>query len=306
MNKGILLLTGAFDWHPEEWKELSRAGYQPIFMQNERDRIPPDGEKAVTIVCNSLFLYHGLSGFPYLRTIQLTSAGLDRVDEREICQKGISVYNAEDAYSVPMAEWILLRILELFKESGKLWENQCHHRWEKHRQLPELAGKRVLIIGTGYVGRAAAKRISAFEANVMGVNRSGHSVPEFQEVYSAEQLDELLPSTDILILALPLTADTFGLIDGRRLALLPCTSVIINVSRGRILDEAALTDALKGQRLFGAALDVFAQEPLPADSPLWDMERVLISSHNSFSGAGNHQRLWRVIRKNLIERVGKD
>ena len=176
---------------------------------------------------------------------------------------------------------------------------------KKHRQLPELAGKQVLIVGTGYVGRAAAKRISAFEANVVGVNRSGHSVPDFREVYSAEQLDELLPSTDILILALPLTADTFGLIDGRRLALMPCTSVIINVSRGSILDEAALTDALKGKRLFGAALDVFTQEPLPADSPLWDMERVLISSHNSFSGAGNHQRLWHVIRKNLIERSGE-
>ena len=305
MNKGILLLTGAFDWHPEEWKELSRAGYQPIFMQNERDRIPPGGEKAGAIVCNSLFLYHAMSRFPYLRTIQLTSAGLDRVDEREIRQKGITVYSAEDAYSVPMAEWILFRILELYKESGKLWKDQCHHRWEKHRQLPELAGKQVLIVGTGYVGRAAAKRISAFEANVVGVNRSGHSVPDFREVYSAEQLDELLPSTDILILALPLTADTFGLIDGRRLALMPCTSVIINVSRGSILDEAALTDALKGKRLFGAALDVFTQEPLPADSPLWDMERVLISSHNSFSGAGNHQRLWHVIRKNLIERSGE-
>ncbi len=303
MSRGVLLLTGAFDWRPEERKVLEDAGYRLLFLPNETDPLPPNGEQAETVVCNALFLHHPLERFPHLRTIQLLSAGLDRVNLEQVERRGIALYNAEDTYCVPMAEWILMRVLELYKRGPHLCRNQWASRWEKLRQLPELAGKRVLILGTGYVGRAAAKRFEAFEADVAGINRSGHSLPEFSRVFPAECLDERLPETDILVLALPLTGETRGMLDNRRLALLPRGAVVVNVARGAILDEVALAAAVQEGHLLGAVLDVFEQEPLPAESPLWGMEGILLSSHNSFVGQGNHDRLWRVIRKNLIQGV---
>ena len=303
MRRRKLLVTGAFAWRPEELAELEQAGYDLTCLQEEWGTLPPDAAQAEAVVCNGLFLYHRLEKFPVLRTIQLTSAGLDRVDLPEIRRRGIALFQAEDAYAIPMAEWILLRVLELYKQARRLEENQRAHRWEKVRQLPELAGKRVLIIGAGHVGRAAARRFRAFEAVVTGVSLSGRPLPEFTQVYPAERLDELLPLADILVLALPLNECTRGLLDARRLHMLPAGALVVNVSRGGLLDQSALADALVQGHVFGAALDVFDQEPLPGDSPLWDMERVLISSHNSFEGTGNHERLWRVIRKNLIQGV---
>lgn len=303
MRRRKLLVTGAFAWRPEELAELERAGYDLTCLQEERGALPPDAAQAEAVVCNSLFLYHSLEKFPVLRAIQLTSAGLDRVDLPEIRRRGIALFQAEDAYAIPMAEWILLRVLELYKQARRLEENQRAHRWEKVRQLPELAGKRVLIVGTGHVGRAAARRFRAFEAVVTGVSLSGRPLPEFTQVYPAEHLDELLPLADILVLALPLNECTRGLLDARRLHMLPAGALVVNVSRGGLLDQSALMDALAQGHVFGAALDVFDQEPLPGDSPLWDMERVLLSSHNSFEGTGNHERLWRVICKNLIQGV---
>lgn len=298
-----LLITGAFAWRPAELAELEQAGYALTYLKREDGPLPPDGAQAEAVVCNGLFLHHGLEEFPGLRTIQLTSAGLDRVDLPEIRRRGIALFQAEDAYALPMAEWILMRVLELYKNARRMEENQRERRWEKLRQLPELAGKRVLIVGTGHVGRAAARRFRAFEAEVTGISRSGRPLPEFSRVYPPEKLDQQLPLADILVLALPLNGQTRGLLDARRLGLLPAGAVVVNAARGGLLDEKALAAGLAEGRLFGAALDVFEREPLPGDSPLWTMERVLISSHNSFEGAGDHDRLWRVIRKNLIQGV---
>ena len=294
-----LLITGAWANARAHLSELEALGHSVSFLQQEGDPLPCDPASVEAVVCNGLFLYHPLSAFPALRLVQLTSAGFDRVDLPELKRRGIPVFNARGVYSAPMAEFALAGVLALYKQLRFFARNQQARCWKKHRGLLELGDKTVTILGCGSVGTECARRFSAFGCRVLGVDLIPPQDPTFASRYPLEQLNAILPQTDILVLTLPLSPDTRGLIDASRLALLRPGALLVNISRGPVVVEDALIRALESGQLGGAVLDVFETEPLSPDSPIWAMEQVLLSPHNSFVGEGNARRLSRLILDNL-------
>lgn len=304
-----LLITGAWNGASAHLPELQALGHEVRFLQQEREALPCDPTWVEGVVCNGLFLYHPLADFPSLRYIQLTSAGYDRVDPEQIRARGIALRNARGVYSVPMAEFALSGVLQLYKRAACFRAAQQACRWEKRRDLLELAGKTVTILGCGSVGSACAKRFAAFDCRVLGVDLFPVADPSFAEVFTLageeDALSRLLPQTDILLLTLPLTPQTRGLIGAARLAQLKPGAILVNIARGAVADEAAVIAALDRGTLSGAVLDVFETEPLPPDSPLWARENVILTPHNSFVGEGNPDRLWSVIHTNLSALPGE-
>ena len=294
-----LLITGAWQDAGTYIPLLREMGHRVEFMQYERDPLPCGYGWAEGVVCNGLFLHHAIEKFENLKYIQLTSAGFDRVPMEYVQERGIRIRNARGVYSIPMAEFALAGVLQLYKHTDFFRENQKRHIWEKHRGLLELAGKRVCILGCGSVGTECAKRFSAFGCRVVGVDTVPEPRAYFDEIHLTRELDEVLPDADAVVLTVPLTEDTRHLIDAGRLERMKPGAVLVNIARGAVADTGALIDALRTGHLGGAVLDVFEEEPLSPDSPLWDMENAIITPHNSFVGENNGKRLAAVVLKNL-------
>ena len=293
-----LLITGAWQEAEAHLDELRAMGHEIEFLRQEKDALPCKGSWVEGIVCNGLFLHHELDEFPRLRYLQLTSAGLDRIPLERMRLKGVCIHNARGVYSVPMAEHAVWGVLSLYRRAPMLLKNQAEAKWEKRRDLIELAGKTVCILGTGSVGTECAGRFRAFGCRVLGVNRTVREDPAFHQILPMDALDDALAAADVAVLTLPLTEQTRGIMNAERLERMKHGAILVNIARGALVDETALTDALQ-DRLGGAVLDVFASEPLSADSPLWHMENVIVTPHNSFAGDGNAARLWAVIQENL-------
>lgn len=297
-----ILLTGAFTYTQEQIDLLRDMRHTVLYVQDERVPLVEQGidpKDIEGVVCNGLFLYNDLSQFEKLRYVQLTSAGFDRVALDEMQKRAITVYNARGVYSAPMAELALCGVLQLYKQSAVFTENQRAHRWEKLRNLKELTDKTVCIIGCGSVGQACAKRFAAFDCHVVGVDIVTVDAPCFEKQYLLQELDTALTQSDVVVLTLPLTAETRGLFNRERFNKCKADAIFVNVARGAVVVEQDLITALKNGQLGGAVLDVFDTEPLPADNPLWDMENVVITPHNCFVGDGTNKRLFDVIIRNL-------
>lgn len=288
------LITGAFPLTPEQKQALEARGMEIVFHPDERADVPQP-EQYEAVVCNGLFLYHPIERFAALRVVQLTSAGYDRMPMEYAKAHGIRVYNARGVYSVPMAEFAICGILQLYKQAAFFHENQKRHVWQKHRGLLELSGKAVCILGTGDVGCEIAKRLRAFGCRVIGVNRTVRELPDFDAVLPLRQLAETVRYCDVLVVSAALTEETHGLVNADMIRNLKRGAVLVNVSRGALVDEAALLSWLQSDPSSGAVLDVFETEPLPEQSPLWDMQNVILTPHNSFVSEENPARLWEKI-----------
>ncbi len=293
-----LLITGAARPTEDDLNRLRAGGHTVWFLPQESNALPLPAEAVEGVVANGLFLHHDIAAFKNLRYIQLTSAGLDRVPITYIREHGITLRNAAGVYSAPMAEFAVATALYTYKHLAFFTANQRAHAFEKHRDLQELGGKHVCILGCGNVGTACAARFAALGCRVTGVDIAPRHDEHFKTMFPLEQLHVALADADILLLTLPLTDTTHHIIGEAELGLLKDGALLINIARGGVVDTAALTNALVSRPLF-AALDVFEEEPLPPDSPLWDCERVLITPHNSFVGEHNHERLWALIQSNL-------
>lgn len=291
-----ILVTSAFQLNSEKLAALEAAGHKAFLHPDERASVEQP-ERYEAVVCNGLFLYNSIERFTNLRLIQLTSAGLDRVPLDYIRAHSIELHNAAGVYSVPMAEFAIGGILQLYKQSRYFATNQAQHRWEKHRGLLELSGKRVCILGCGDVGREIAKRLKAFGCRITGVNRTVRVLPDFDEILPLDKLSDTATLCDILICCIALTPETRGIVSKEIFDLLPTGAVFVNVARGTLAYEAALIAWLQSGG--HAVLDVFEEEPLPKASLLWDMENVVLTPHNSFVGDGNRMRLWETIKENL-------
>ncbi|MBO5896425.1 MAG: D-2-hydroxyacid dehydrogenase [Clostridia bacterium] len=294
-----ILVTGAWQCTEEQLNIIRNMGHEVVFMQNEKDRCPVDYAWIEGVICNGLFLYHDIRKFTSLKYIQLTSAGFDRVDVDYINANNITIYNARGVYSVPMAEYALCGVLQLLKNTRFFDENQKKREWVKNRSVLELCGKNVCIVGCGNVGTECAKRFKAFGCNVFGVDLYPRQDESYSVIYSLQDLTSALSKVQVVVLTLPLTEESRHIINAEALASLPDDAILVNIARGGVVDTAALIDVLSAGKLGGAVLDVFEEEPLSEGSPLWGMDNVIVTPHNSFVGDGNSQRLADVIMTNL-------
>ena len=298
-----LLVTGAWNSAKEQLDNLKALGHEVVFMQNESDALPVEPAWVEGVICNGLFLHHDIASFLNLRYIQLTSAGFDRVPMDIVRSRNIHICNARGVYSIPMAEFALCGVLQLYKQSRFFADNQAQHGWNKHGNLLELWGKQVTVVGCGNIGQECAKRFAAFGCRMVGVDIFEGTVPHIEQMYHISRLKEVLPHSDVVVLTLPLTAETRHLFSAETLACMKPGAILVNIARGGVVDTQALEQALRGH-LGGAVLDVLEEEPLNPAHPLWDMENVLITPHNSFVGDHNGQRLETVIYENLNSYTG--
>ena len=296
-----LLITGAWNCTDEQLNEIKRMGHSIMFLQQEKELLPCDYEWVEGVIGNGLFLFHDISKFTNLHYVQTTSTGLDRIPLDYCKAHGIVVHNAKGVYSIPMAEFAISGILDLIKRKKDFFISQEKHEWKKNRDIAELNGMKVLIVGCGSVGCECAKRLSSFDCDIIGVDIVTFDSPYFSKVFPISNLKGLLCSADIILLSVPLNNDTKNLIDKSILSLLKPTTIIVNLARGEVVNTLDLIDALKNKSISGAVLDVFEEEPLPSDSPLWNCDNVIITPHNSFVSDKNSNRLFELIKRNLSD-----
>ncbi len=294
-----LLLTGCFNYSKEQIDKLSSLGYTISFMQQEKELLPINPAEVDATVCNSLFMNHDINDFCQLKLIQLTSAGFDRVPIEKIKARGIELFNARGVYSTPMAEWAVFRVLEYYKQGWYFRKEQNANRWTKNRGLREISGTNVAVVGAGNVGQEVAKRFKAFGAKTTGFDIHCNETEGFDFMFLTKDLHEYIDKYDIIILTAPLLPSTKGMIGRDIFVKLKENAVLVNIARGGLIDEKAMCDALVERKDVFAALDVFEIEPLNEDSPLWSLENVAISPHNSFVGNGNNERMFNVMYNNL-------
>ncbi len=295
-----LLISNRMRFSEQQLQRLRGLGFDEIYLGSaDSGRCPEEYRDAEAAVCYMLFSHNDISLFPNLRIIHTTSSGIDHMPMNYIREHGIKLYNAVGVYSVPLAEFALCGVLQLYKHAPKLRAQQLAHEWKPDFRLLELCGKRVCIVGAGSIGTETAKRFSAMDCHVTGLCRHPGPRPYFDEVRHAGELDEVLPDSDVVILSLPLTDETRHLFDARRFARMKKGSVLVNIARGPVVDTAALLDAARDGTLMGAVVDVCETEPLPPDSPLWEQENIILTPHNSFIGDGNTGRMFELIYRNF-------
>lgn len=227
------------------------------------------------------------------KLLQSTNAGVEKLLSR--IPEDVIITNVTGAFGVVVSEYIIGGVLALSRRLFRYREQQRRHIWQEIPQENLLYGKNALILGCGDIGTATAEKLRAFGMNITGIRRSPAPTHGFDRVFGMDMLGELLPETDLLICCLPHTPETIGLLSASRIALVKRGALLVNVGRGSLIDESALISTLKNGRLSGAVLDVFALEPLPESSPLWDMENVLITPHISGPSFGHFPEVERRI-----------
>ena len=238
---------------------------------------------------------------PNLRWIQATGSGIGPlVAKTGLADSPVRITNAAGIHAQPLAEFVLMSALHFVKEMPRLMKWKRERHWERFCGH-ELAGSTMVLIGLGKVGGRIAQLSAALGVKVVGHRRSGEGVKPagVVRIVDGNALDEALPNADLLVIAAPATSETKKLIDRRRLELLPSRAVVVNVGRGSVIDEAALIDLLAAGRIRGAALDVFAEEPLPPDSPLWELPNVIISPHSASTVVHENDRIVDLFIENL-------
>ena len=298
-----LLLTGAFNYSEDQLNRLKDLGYSLTFVQDERIELDIDCSEFDAVVCNGLFLYTPVESFKKLKYIQSTSVGLDRLPLEYIKENNIELKTARGVYSIPMAEWCVSRILDVYKQSEFFFENQKNKKWEKHRGLIELYGKKTTIVGAGDIGTQTAQRLKAFGVDVMAVDIIKPTAECYSQYFDISNIKEALNISDIVIITLPLTDTTRNMFNADLIAEIKNGDILVNMARGGIVNETALANALETGKLGAGILDVFENEPLSTDSILWNTKNLLITPHNSFVSDKNSERLFDIIYSNLAQYI---
>ena len=239
---------------------------------------------------------------PNLQWLHVCTSGQDLPQYAKSLERGLRITTSTGTTATPIAQTVLAAILAQSRGFDHWLSAQARKQW-----LPmtgpdkpkEISDHHVVVVGAGAIGSEIGRLLKAVGLRTTAVRRSATAAPHFDKTIAPSQLDLVLPDCDWLVLALPLTAQTHGLIDSRRLALLPPHAGLVNVARGELVDETALAEALRSGRLRRAYLDTFIEEPLPADSPLWELPNVWISPHNSAAAQGHDQRVVEAFMREL-------
>jgi len=222
-----------------------------------------------------------------LKWIQTMSAGMEIFMVPELTERGLVICNASGIHAHPVTETAWALTAAVARGFATYFRHQHDHRWEFGPQY-DLDEGTAGIIGMGGIGRRYARIAVAFGMRVVSVDLHLTEKPEnVDELWPMDRLDELLKVSDVVLVACPFSSETYNLLDADQLSLMKPTAILVNIARGGIVNEEALSDALRNNRLAGAGLDVTETEPLPTDSPLWDVPNLIISPHGA--GRSNHR-----------------
>ncbi len=315
--KLLLANRALFDDYGDQLRRIYAAtglALEPLTLPyGDKARFPEESLREIEVACftgnfdadpafTRRFLGSALHA-PNLRWMHLPNAGMDHPVFGRLREQGVRLTTSSGAAAEPIAQTAIGGLLALARGLPRWWAAQRRHEWAPHHGAPrprDLRGQTLVVVGVGAIGNHVARLARALGLHVIGVRR-GPRTPDdhVDEMHPPSALPDLLPRADWLVVACPLTEATRGVIDAAALGRLPAGAHVINVARGQIINEPALIAELRSGRLAGAYLDVFAAEPLPADSPLWDLPNVILSPHDSAASAGNAARVTEIFLRNL-------
>ncbi|GLC90277.1 D-2-hydroxyacid dehydrogenase [Lysinibacillus piscis] len=238
---------------------------------------------------------------PNLKWIFVASAGIEKLPAQAIMERSIIVSNVRGIHKTPMAESVLAHILALKRAIPWIYEQQQKSEWSKKAKQSELYGSTALILGPGAIGSEIGRLLQAFGVKTIGCNRSGQTAPYMDSMTNFTQLTDVLPQADIVIAVLPKTAETTHLLTEVHFRAMKNSAIFMNFGRGNLVEEHVLLHAMKAQEIGYAVLDVFEQEPLTADNPLWSLPNVIISPHISSHSSRYVERSLAIFKPNLAK-----
>ncbi len=288
-----------YNYGEENMKDIEALGYGIKVMKEEDIVYSEDLEDVEVLICYNPFKTLDIGKMKRLKWIQLSSIGIDQLPIEYVKKASITITNNKGGYSIPMGEWVVLKALELFKNSKLLYENQANRKWKMDTSILELYGKTIGFIGTGTIALEAAKRLQGFDVNILGVNTDGRDIQYFDKCYPMSQLNEMLKLCHVVVGTIPYTKATHHLVNEDSFKTMRNGAFFINVARGSIVDEASLIENLRSGKLAGAALDVYEEEPLKEHNPLWDLSNVILTSHNSWISEIRNERRFKLIYNNM-------
>lgn len=317
MTKLLIVVHHEFDlWNVPDWfSEKLQAEFPEVQVVH---RSSYEGAENHLRDCEILFAFalrpEQFRLAETLRWIHTPTAAVHQLLFPELVSSNVVLSNAREVHGPVVAELVVALMFALAKKIPQAVRLQQEHKWGKSAvwndgpRPRELAGATLGLIGVGGIGRAVARMASALGMRVIAAREHQEKqLPTGVEaVYGPAQINELLAQSDFVVVAAPLTGATRGLINADRLAAMRSEAYLINVGRGPHVDEAALADALRNRRIAGAALDVFEQEPLPAGSPLWDLENLLITPHTGSLTEKLWQRHYAVFSENLRRYLARE
>lgn len=233
-------------------------------------------------------------------------AGYGHLPMDTIEEHGVGVTTASGVHGPNIAEDVLGFILTLTRRHHEGWRRKQRREWRAY-DTRELAGSTVTVVGLGALGSAVVERLEGFDVETIGIRHSPEKGGQTDEVVGTDELHHVLARTDYLVLTVPLTDETEGMISTEEFTTLPPDAVVVNVARGRVIDTDALVSALRSNAIGGAGLDVTDPEPLPEDHPLWSFENVLITPHNAGNTPKYYERLADIVAENIkrVEETGE-
>ncbi|HBH3576792.1 TPA: phosphoglycerate dehydrogenase [Clostridioides difficile] len=281
----------------EKFDKIRELGYDVIHYSEDSIENNEDVNTADVLVTYNPFERLDISKMKNLQYIQTTSVGIDQLPKDEVLKRNIKIANNRGGYSVPIGESIVLYILEIYKNSAKFFKQQQNKEWKMDFSVSELYGQRVGFLGTGTISSEAAKRLKAFGLEIWGVNTDGSSKKYFDKCFATEEMNIVFEECDIVVVAMPSTKSTDGIVNKDMFKLMKEGSVFINVGRGNTVNQKDLEECVEKFR--GVALDVFESEPLNKDNKLWECENVIVTPHNSWVSDKNKERTFNMVYNNL-------
>lgn len=278
-----MLLITVFDMPEEQVKRIEEITGMPVHVDPYLKKMDAPLDQVEILITYGLENINAdlLDRMPALKWIQVFQTGVEHIPLSEVHERGIQLTNVKGLYGKPMSEYVMSIVLYVTRDIPRFVRNQKLHRYERDELVDEVNGKTIGIFGTGMIGQEVAKKAKAFDMKVLGFNTSGRPVPNFDEVYTWDSKEDMLRQCDFIVLLLPETEQTRNFISEKEFKLMKNDAYLINIGRGPLVDESALIKSVTDGEIKGAALDVFNVEPLPEDSPLWDVENILITPHLS-------------------------
>lgn len=297
-----VLFTVKYD--EEKINMVKDLGYEVIYKSEKIIENTEEINTADVLVTYDSFSRLDINQMKNLKYIQTTSVGIDQLPKQEIVERQIIVSNNRGGYSIPIGEWIVKSILDIYKNTVSFYKNQKNKVWKPDFTTKEVSGIRVGFLGTGTIAMEAAKRLKAFDVEVWGVNTKGSIREYFDKCFSTSNLDEIFKSCDVVVASMPSTKETIGLVNKDKFELMKEGSVFINIGRGDLINQDDLIDCIGKFR--GVALDVFEEEPLSENNKLWDFDNVIVTPHNSWWSDKNPDRVFDLVYNNLKKFIYND
>ena len=307
MNVLISIQQPVRQWQiPRDGVEVLRRRFPDIdFIHATTDEQRADGLKRCDVAYTWILRAQELQDAPHMKWIQTSAVAVETLCLPELFDRGIAVSNTRGVQAIPIAEHVMAVLLAFAKQIPFALEHQRDAKWAQNefvdRRMPWLLkGKTLGVIGVGTIGSEIAARASAFGMTVIAMRRRvGAPVAGIDRIFGPEQLYQFLKQCHVLVIAAPLTPETLSLLGAAQFVQLPRGAIVINVGRAKIIDTGALIDALKSGHLGGAALDVFPEEPLPPNHPLWKAPNVILTPHTSGFRQGHWDEVIELFAENI-------